>query len=71
MTILDGLKMMLSLGVPLQDVSRMASLNPAILLGVADEMGSIEAGKRADLIAVDKNLDVVQTFVGGRGMLPE
>jgi N-acetylglucosamine-6-phosphate deacetylase len=28
-------------------------------------MGSIEAGKRADLIAVDTNLDVVQTFVGG------
>jgi N-acetylglucosamine-6-phosphate deacetylase len=65
MTILDGLKMMSSLGVPLHAASRMASLNPATLLGVADEMGSIEAGKRADLIAVDKNLDVVQTFVGG------
>jgi N-acetylglucosamine-6-phosphate deacetylase len=71
MTIVDGLKMMLSLGAPLHAVSRMASLNPAILLGVEDETGSIEAGKRADLIAVDANFDVVQTFVGGRGMLPE
>jgi N-acetylglucosamine-6-phosphate deacetylase len=70
MTILDGLKMMLSLGVPLHAVSRMASLNPAILLGVNHEMGTIEAGKWADLVAVDRNLDVVQTFVGGLGMLP-
>jgi N-acetylglucosamine-6-phosphate deacetylase len=70
MTILDGVKVMLSLGAPLHAVSRMASLNPAILLGVADAMGSIEVGKRADLIAVDRNLSVAQTFVGGLGMLP-
>jgi N-acetylglucosamine-6-phosphate deacetylase len=70
MTILDGVKMMVSLGVPLHAVSRMASLNPAILLGVDRGMGTIEAGKRADLVAVDRNLDVVQTFVGGLGMLP-
>jgi cytosine/adenosine deaminase-related metal-dependent hydrolase len=36
-----------------QQVLEMATLGGARVLGVADQVGSIEAGKRADLIAVD------------------
>ena len=35
------------------DVIRAATLNAADLLGVADRVGAIEAGKLADIIAVD------------------
>jgi N-acetylglucosamine-6-phosphate deacetylase len=44
----------------------MASLNPAKLIGLAQSRGSIEVGKRADLVALDSNGDVKLTIIGGR-----
>jgi N-acetylglucosamine-6-phosphate deacetylase len=55
-------------GVPLPDVVRMASLTPARIAGCAAQRGSIEPGKRADLLVLDSNLEVVQVFVDGRPM---
>ena len=37
------------------EVIKSATLNGAELLGIADETGSIQAGKKADLVIVDKN----------------
>src|SRR5690606_35953547 len=39
--------------VPAAQVLRMATLNGALAVGLADDIGSIEVGKRADLVAVD------------------
>jgi N-acetylglucosamine-6-phosphate deacetylase len=64
-TMLDAVKRMLSVGFSAPDVSRMASLNPAKLLGIEKELGSIEIGKRADLVALDKNGDLVLTMIDG------
>jgi N-acetylglucosamine-6-phosphate deacetylase len=64
-TLLDAVKMMRSLGVPDVDVARMASSNPARVLGIDNECGSIEEGKRADLVAIDGNGQVKLTIVGG------
>ncbi|HEX8737764.1 MAG TPA: N-acetylglucosamine-6-phosphate deacetylase [Pyrinomonadaceae bacterium] len=65
-TLLDAVKQMLSLGIAEREVSRMASLNPAKLLGVEDTQGSIETGKRADLVALDENRNVKLTLTDGR-----
>lgn len=65
-TMLDAVRMMLSLDVPPEDVAGMASSNPARLLGVDRDYGSIEAGKRADLVALDSQGNVRLTIVGGR-----
>ena len=64
-TMLDAVKVMLSLGASECDVARMASLNPARLLGLDLDSGSIEEGKRADLVAVDGNGEVRITLIGG------
>lgn len=64
-TMLDAVKMMLSLGFSEIEVSKMASLNPAKLLGIDKNYGSIEVGKRADLIAFDKNKNVKMTLING------
>ncbi|MDT4965457.1 MAG: N-acetylglucosamine-6-phosphate deacetylase [Acidobacteriota bacterium] len=65
-TMLDAVRMMLSRGVTAVDVARMASTNPARVLGSESELGSIEEGKRADLVALDDAGNVHLTIVGGR-----
>ena len=52
--------MHLAAGVPLPEVVRMATLTPARILGVDREIGSLEAGKRADLVVLDRELNVKQ-----------
>ncbi len=64
-TMVDAVRMMLSLGVSEVDCATMASTNPARLLGVGGDCGSIEEGKRADLVAVDADGNVRLTIVGG------
>ena len=43
----------------------MASLNPSKVIGMDDEIGSIEVGKRADLVFVDDKFNVKQVMLGG------
>lgn len=50
---------------PLHEIFRMASLTPAERAGVAHECGSIEPGKRADLLIMNRRLEVRRVFLGG------
>jgi len=65
-TMLDAVRMMKSLGVSKTDLARMTATNPARLLRLDDDCGSIEEGKRADLIALDDAGNVRLTIIGGR-----
>ncbi len=42
-----------------------ASLNPAKALGEDNEIGSLEVGKRADIIIADEKFNVLTTILGG------
>jgi N-acetylglucosamine-6-phosphate deacetylase len=64
-TMLDAVNMYLSLGLAEPEVSRMASANPAKLLGLEKTHGSIEVGKRADLVVLDEKGRVRLCLVGG------
>ena len=44
---------------------RMASINPARLLGIDHKVGSIEAGKKANLILIDDTVKVHSVFLEG------
>ncbi len=44
---------------------RMASLNPARVLGLADKKGIIEEGYDADLVLMDTSLNIRKTWVSG------
>jgi N-acetylglucosamine-6-phosphate deacetylase len=61
----DAVRMMLSLGFSEPEVARMASLNPVKLIGLDQDRGSIEEGKRADLVAIDNEMNVRLTIIGG------
>ncbi|HET9479052.1 MAG TPA: N-acetylglucosamine-6-phosphate deacetylase [Pyrinomonadaceae bacterium] len=65
-TMLDGVRMMRSLGICFPDLAQLASSNPARLLGLSNARGSIETGKRADLVALDTNGNVRLTIIAGQ-----
>ena len=44
---------------------RFASLNPARMLGIEDRVGSLEAGKIANLILIDDAVHVKQVILEG------
>ena len=64
-TMLDAVRMMLSLGASESDVAMMSSANPARLLGIDNECGSIAVEKRADLVALDADRKVALTIIAG------
>ena len=64
-TMLDGVRNLFTSGIPLEDISKMASLNPAKCLGIDHETGSIAVGKAADLIILDQELNIIKTYVNG------
>ena len=65
-TMLDAVRLMRSLRVSWVELAKIAALNPARLLGLDRECGSIEVGKRADLVALNDAGEVQLTLVGGR-----
>jgi len=52
--------------LPVNEVFHMASLNPATAIGCADRLGSLEAGKDADIIIADENINIIKTIKKGR-----
>jgi len=64
-SMLDAVRMMQSIGVSDVEIAQMAATNPARLLKLDHECGSIEEGKRADLVAIDANAKVQLTVIGG------
>lgn len=51
--------------VPLVEAVQMMTLNPARIMKVDDIMGSIEAGKLADIVIFDENINVSTTIIEG------
>jgi len=47
----------------------MASLTPATIIGLQDEIGSLAAGKRADLLFLDAALNVTNVFLDGEAVV--
>jgi N-acetylglucosamine-6-phosphate deacetylase len=54
------------LNISIEDAVAMASTNPAKKLGVFDHKGSIEVGKDADFVVLDKNYQILMTICKGR-----
>lgn len=55
-------KNLVHFGIPLEQAVKAASLIPARSIGLEEEIGSIAPGKRADLVVLDENLDIVAVY---------
>ena len=53
-------------GVPFTQAVDYATINPARMVGIDGEAGSIAVGKRADFTVLNANYDVLCTVVGGK-----
>ncbi len=56
---------MTNTGMKIEDAVKMTTLNPAKLLGIEKQKGSVAPGKDADLVVFDQNLNIMMTIVGG------
>ena len=56
--------------IPLADAVRMASETPARLMGVSDRTGTLQRGKDADIVILDRKLNVRAVWSMGN-LVPE
>jgi len=64
-----------SYGLPVEEALKAVTLYPARILGVDKELGSIEVGKRANLVLTNGDIlqastQVVGVFIDGRPLQP-
>lgn len=60
----DCMCMAVSYGIPVGEAIAAATMNPARSIGIYDQVGSLQPGKRADMILMDENLKRVNIFQG-------
>lgn len=58
----DCMRTAVSFGISLEDAIAAATMNPAKSIGIYDEVGSLTPGKRADVLLVDKDLNLVRVI---------
>ena len=61
-------RLALSFGIPAEAAVRMASETPARALGVADEVGSITNGKRADFLVLNGDFSLKTVYLAGSAL---
>ncbi|HLR20885.1 MAG TPA: N-acetylglucosamine-6-phosphate deacetylase [Tissierellaceae bacterium] len=54
------------LQVPIHEAVKMASLNPSRSINMDKDIGSIERGKKADLILFDEEINIKDVYLGGK-----
>jgi len=63
----DGIRTMaVEVGVPLEEAVAMATLVPAIALGLEQEIGSIAPGKAANLIRFNDHWEIKEVWIQGK-----
>ena len=66
----EGLRILIEEAmVPVNYAINACTLNPANCIGIADRKGSIRVGKDADLVVLDKDYTVLQTYCMGAAQL--
>ena len=64
--VLAGMKNLVQkLNLPIEDVSYMASMSPANVMGIQAHKGSLEVGKDADIMVLDDDFNCMVTYVEG------
>ncbi|MNN48515.1 N-acetylglucosamine-6-phosphate deacetylase [compost metagenome] len=69
LTMIRGFRYLVQeVGLTLKDASRAASLTPAEALGLQRSIGTLEAGKRGDILLLDDTLNLRGVWINGRSI---
>lgn len=63
--LLDGVRNLVSIGIPLEEACKTASKNPAEAVGIFDKTGSLTEGKTADILVLDASLELKHVVLRG------
>ena len=64
-TVLDALRNVVSYGIPLETAVASATLHPARAVGIDGSVGSIAAGRNADMLLLGADLSLQRVYIGG------
>lgn len=64
--LMDGVQRSVKFGIPLEKAVTAATIAPAKVIKMDDQIGSIAAGKCADFVIMDKDLNVKEVYIEGR-----
>ncbi|MCD7753435.1 MAG: N-acetylglucosamine-6-phosphate deacetylase [Clostridiales bacterium] len=64
--LMDGLRRAVSFGVPLEAAVTAATLTPAKVIRQEDELGTLAPGRRADLVLLDRAMNLKAVYIDGR-----
>ena len=65
LTLDRALRNIVKLGIPFADAVGMLTLNPATLLGIEFKKGALRTGADADIVLLNKSLEIVKVWVRG------
>ena len=64
--LMDCVRSAVRMGIPLGEAVRSASTNPARALGIENDYGSLEAGRLANVVLLDEELNIHAVLLRGR-----
>ncbi len=65
-TLLDCMRRAVSMGIPLESAVQCATINPARSIHIDSNYGSLEVGKAADFVLLDKDLRLIGVYKDGK-----
>jgi N-acetylglucosamine-6-phosphate deacetylase len=68
-SLLQGVRTAVSLGIPLAQAVMSASANSARAIGMEDKVGVIKAGAYADMVLLDSKLQIQKVYIGGKQIM--
>ena len=61
----DCMRMAIRMGVPKEEAVRAATANPAKAIGIEREYGSLQVGKKADVLVTDREFNLLEVIKSG------
>lgn len=67
----DCMRTAIKMGIPAKEAVRAASLNPAVAVGLQEECGSLQEGRKADILVADREFNLCEVIKCGNTVMKQ